>query len=325
MIGLKAYSSRSRIFLLLVTGIFLTTLFTYTYAKKNKKDAVVCSTKVVTPGRIIFVSGSCSAGKSSMVNILAKKLDAQTFAFDEIVMPEILKKFITKHYGKVLSFFVSGVVMRNFFTAVDFLSEKQKYEFQVKFYNDLKDGMALEPTKKMYRAARQAALNGHNVVIESPLYLWNGVDFLSCLNEFDGTRITYVLAYCPWNNLVDRIKHRNITAKKQDRRELNWVLVNFIHTFEISPQDYGKHTLECVSGCDVHRVITEYAKPEYKKKRLRLVSETKQIVLDAFPRDDHYYVYPRFSYDLIINTTANTPEQGAVVVLNYVQKKVITC
>ena len=54
-------------------------------------------------GRIIFVTGSCSSGKSSMSQIIAQRLNAQYFAFDEYVMPLILKKFVTKHYGKVLA------------------------------------------------------------------------------------------------------------------------------------------------------------------------------------------------------------------------------
>jgi chloramphenicol 3-O-phosphotransferase len=307
---------------ILVTGIFLGISCIDSNADGNKQDVGVCSS-AVQPGRIIFVTGSCSAGKSSMANVIAQKLDAKSFAFDEYVMPEILKKFITKHYGKFVAFFVSGFVMRNFFTAIDFLSEKKKYAFQLKFYNDLREGMAIEPTRKMYREAKRVALTGRNVVIESPLYLWNGVDFLQCLDEFNGVPVTYTLAYCPWNTLVDRIKHRNIVAKKKNRRELNWVLVNFIDNFEISPKNQGKHSLEYVSGGDVHRVIAEYVKPQYKKNKLRIVAETQQVVLKAIPQDIHYYVCPRFNYDLTINTTQHTPEQGAAVVLDYVHKNEI--
>jgi len=292
----------------------------------NNKD-ILRSTVLEQPslkqgqqGRIIFVTGSCSAGKSSMAREIAQKLHAKSFNFDEYVMPLILKKFVEKHYGKFLAFFVSGLVMRNFFTAVNFLSEKSKYKFQIKFYNDLKEGMAIEPTLKMYRAVKRVALQGQDVVVESPLHLWDGVDFLSCLNEFDEMDITYVLAYCPWNDLIDRIKQRNLSKNKKTHRELDWVVINYMHCFDISPDYKGGHFLEYLNGKDVHNVIAEYSQPKYKKKRMCLLSETQHAALKSFPKDIGYYVYPRFDYDIIVNTKTHTPEQGADVVLDYIKK-----
>ncbi len=273
------------------------------------------------PGQIIFVTGSCSSGKTSMAKIIAQKLNAKSFTYDDYVMPVVLKKFITKHYGKFLAFFISGLVMRNFFSFIDFLSDKRKYAFQKKFYKDIKEGLADEPTIHMYQEVKKAAQQGHDVVVESPIYLWGGIDFLQCLEEFKGTNITYVLAYCPWNDLIDRIKKRNSSSNKKNRRELDWVLGNYVPYFEFSPDNHGKHPLEYVSGTNVHSIITEYAQPHYKKKHLRLLPETQQAVLQACPKDTIYHIYPHFAYDLTINTTVNTPEQGATFVVDYIQKK----
>ncbi len=272
-------------------------------------------------GKIIFVTGSCSAGKSSMAKIIAQKLNAKSFAFDEYVMPLILKKFITKHYGKFLAFFISGLVMRNFFTAVNFLSDKSKYKFQKKFYDDLKGGMAIEPTLKMYREVKKLAMQGQNVVIESPIHLWDGVDFVSCLSEFDEMDITYVLAHCPWNSLMDRIKQRNLSKNKKTHRELDWVVINYMYCFDISPDYNGERFLEYVNGGDVHKIIREYSQPKYKKKHMCLLSETQHVALKAFPKNIGYYVYPRFDYDIIINTKTHNPEQGAQAVLDYIKDK----
>lgn len=273
-----------------------------------------------TPGRIIFVSGSCSSGKSSMAKIIAEKLNAKSFAFDEYVMPLILKAFITKHYGKTVAFFVNKLVMRNFFSSVNFLSEKQKYKFQLKFYNDLQHGMANEPTKKMYREVKRVASQGRDVVVEAPIFLWGGVNLLSCLSEFDGTNITYVLAYCPWDELINRIKKRNSSPNKKNHRELDWVLINFPSTLKILPDYQGNSFLEYISGENVHKTVAEYSQLKYKKKRLHLLAETQYAVLQAFPRDDdYYYVYPRFDYDITVNTKINTPEQGADIVLDHIK------
>lgn len=267
-------------------------------------------------GKIIFVNGSCSSGKSSIVKILAQKLNAKTFAFDELVMPIVLKKFITKHYGKFLAFFINGFVMRNFFSSIDFLSEKTKYKFQIKFCNDLRAGLAVEPTKKMYRDAKNAADLGGNVVIESPLFLWDGVDFLNCLSEFEGANISYVLAYCPWNDVVERLKKRNSSPNKKVHRELDWVVGNYMNCFDISPDYRGKNYLEYIESSNVRKVVAEYAQPQYKKKQLHLMAETQNIALQKFPQDIGYYIYPRFKYNLTVNTKINTSEQGAALILD---------
>jgi dephospho-CoA kinase len=272
-------------------------------------------------GRIIFITGSCSAGKSSMSRIVAQKLQAKYFAFDEYVMPLILKKFITKHYGKVLAYFVSGMVMRNFFSSVNLLSEKSKHKFQLKFLADLRAGMAVEPTSKMYKEAKKVAALGQDVVVESPIFLFDGVTCLESLKEFDGASVTYVLAYCPWEHLIARIKKRNALSDKKNRRELDWVLGNYVQCIEPSVEYKGPGFLEQLGGSTVHAVVEQYSRSEYKKQRMCLLGETQEAVLSTFPTDAKYYVYPRFDYNVIVNTKAYAPCQGAAMVLGYLNKK----
>jgi dephospho-CoA kinase len=283
----------------------------------NSTTLSTTESQLPSQGKIIFITGSCSSGKSSIAKIIAQKMDAKVFAFDEYVMPIVLKKFIANHYGKFLAFFISGLVMRNFFTTINLLGEKRKYAFQLKFYNDLQHGLATDPTSKMYREVKKTALQGKNVVVESPLYLWGGIDFISCLKELEGTNITYVLAYCPWNDLVDRIKQRNSSKNKKIRRELDWALGNYMHTFEASDTYRDDKFLEYLSGNQVNNIITEYAKPSYKKKHLKLLNETQQIAHEKFSLNANYYIYPRFTYNVLVNTKNNTPEQGAALVLEH--------
>jgi chloramphenicol 3-O-phosphotransferase len=316
------------IFLAKTFSIQASSMQTFSMAPEERKKNVVHDAALEwrtlpqkPQGRIIFVDGSCSSGKSSMAKIIAEKLHAKSFNFDEYVMPLILKKFITKHYGKFLAFFISGFVMRNFFKMINLLSEKKKYQFQKKFYNDLRDGLAIEPTLKMYRAVKKVALQGRDVVVESPIFLWDGVDFLDCLKTFDGTNITYVLAYCPWDDLISRIQKRNLSKSKRIRRELDWVVINYMYCFDITPEFQGEHFLECLNGKNVHDVITEYSQAKYKKKRMCLLSETQSLALQKFPEDIGYYIYPRFNHDITVNTKIHSPEEGAQVVLDYINNK----
>jgi hypothetical protein len=257
-----------------------------------------------------------------MARILAQKLNAKSYAFDEYVMPIVLKKFVTKHYGRFLAFFINGWIARNFFKFVTLLSDKTKYKMQVKFYNDLKGGMAIEPTSKMYREVKKVALQGHNVVVESPLFLWDGVDCLQSLPELEGTNLTYVMAYCPWSDLVDRIKKRNASHAKRNHRELDWVMINYMHSLEIATDCSHKPLLEHLRGEDVYAVIDKNSQPCYKKQHMCLVSETQQLAHQKFPdKDADYYIYPRFNYNVTINTQRHSPEQGAGIVLDYLAQQ----
>lgn len=218
-------------------------------------------------------------------------------------------------------FFINGLVMRNFFTSIDFLSEKKKHEMQIKFYNDLKQGLALEPTERMYREVKELALQGRNVVVESPLHLWEGVDLVSCLTQLDGVNVIYVLAYCPWNDLINRIKQRNSSKNKKIHRELDWALINFVHCYEVCPEYRSNNFLECMNGKNAQETIAEYSQPQYKKKRLHLLAETQQAVLQSFSQPTNYYIYPRFDYNITVNTKMHSPEQGAAVVLDSIGSK----
>ena len=306
-------------------------IFTYLFIAAGMMCAATASAQknqstptTVTPGKVIFLTGSCSAGKSSMARILAKKLNAKSFAFDEYVMPKVLKKFVTKHYGRFVAFFINGWVARNFFKTVTFLSEKKKHELQVQFYNDLKGGIAIEPTSRMYREVKKLAMQGHNVVVESPLFLWDGVDCLQSLPELEGTNLTYVLAYCPWNDLVDRIKKRNASSNKRNHRELDWVMINYMHSLEIVNDCKREPFLEHLRGEEAYNVINTYSQRCYKKQRMCLAPETQQLAHQKFPtKDCDYYIYPRFNYNVTINTRMHSAEQGANVVLDYMMQKEI--
>ena len=269
-------------------------------------------------GRIIFITGSCSSGKSSLARLVAQDLNAPYYAFDEYVMPIVVKKMVEKTVGKFFAFFITKLVVRNFFTFVGLLSEKRKYAFQKKFYDELKKGIAIEPTIKMYNEVRRVALSGQDVVVEAPLHLGDGVDCLRSLSVFKGLKVNYILAYCPWENLVERIEQRNKSSNKKTHRELDWALGNFVHYFNASTI-YHLDAIDNVQGSTVKNALELYAQPRCKKKRLRILQETKQATLQIFQTDGTYYVYPRLSYDLIINTKTYSPAQGAEKVLGFLR------
>lgn len=274
-----------------------------------------------SPGRVIFITGSCSSGKSSLSKIVSQELNANYFAFDEYVMPRMMKKMVEKRVGKILAFFVTKLFMRNFFTFVGFLSDKTKYEFQKQFLEELRGGIAIEPTLRMYQQVRYIALQGQDVVIEAPLHLGDGIDCEGSLAVLEGLDVLYVLAYCPWQKLVERIEQRNKTKDKRTHRELDWAIGNFLHCFEISPI-HKPGAIDHIQGDIVRNAVVDYAtSPIYKKKRLRILDETMQETLQVFKDNREYYIYPKRNYDLIINTGAYSAAQGAAMILDFMMDK----
>jgi hypothetical protein len=143
------------------------------------------------------------------------------------------------------------------------------------------------------------------------------VDCLKSLPEFDGADVTYVLAYCPWDDLVSRVKKRNSSKNKKMHRELDWAVINYMFCFDISSNYQGDNSLEYLNASSVHKVIEKYSQFKYKKKRMCLFSETRNAALKTFPEDIGYYIYPKFRYNITVNTKMHTPGQAATVVLDY--------
>lgn len=272
-------------------------------------------------GRVILITGSCSSGKSSLARLVAQDIDASYFAFDEYVMPIVLKKMVEKTVGKFVAFFITKLVVRNFFRFVGLMSDKKKYKFQKKFYNELKNGIAIEPTMKMYRAVRSVAESGRDVVIEVPLQLGDGVDCLSSLSVLTGLDVSLILAYCPWSELVHRIEQRNSSPNKKIHRELDWALGNFNHCFDISTQ-YHPDAIDSIQGSVVKNALESYAQSQGIRKRRRIMEETQQETLQCFATDEMYYIYPKLAYDLIVNTKTYNQNQAAQQVLDFLRNRI---
>ena len=92
-----------------------------------------------------------------------------------------------------------------------------------------------------------------------------------------------------------------------------------MYAFNISLHYQGDGSLECLNGDDVHKVVEKYSQSKYKKKRMCLCSMTQDVAYETFPDDVSYYIYPRFAYNITVNTKSHSPKQGAAVVLDYVK------
>jgi len=168
----------------------------------------------------------------------------------------------------------------------------------------------------MYQEIRATALTGQNVVVDSLTHLGDNVDCLSSLSELKDLNVMFVLVYCPWKNLVERIEQRNKSADKKNRRELDWALSNFAHYFDASAHHHP-HAIDAIQGDYVKEVVAVYAHPQYKKRGLKIMNETKKASLQLFKTGGTQYIYPRLAYDLIINTKEYNPTQAATIVLDF--------
>lgn len=293
-----------------VVGLF------FIVVSSNAKNIPNTLNKPCKPGRIIFITGSCSAGKTSLAKIIAKNLKAESFAFDEFAMPIIIKRFIAKYHGKLVAKIVIGIAMHKFFSSVSVLREKTKHKFKRKFLADLKRGLAIEPTIRMYEKVKETVSKGYDVVVESPLCLFNGVTCFECLEVLKDMDITYVLVYCPWDHLVKRLEKCNRSKDSKNHREIDWVLGNYVQYIEPSLEYRNPYFLEQVNGEHVHSDIEKYVKFKHTRQRKYFLEEARQAVLTTFPTKSMCYVYPRFVYDIIIDTSMYSPAQGASVVLH---------
>jgi len=99
----------------------------------KRSDSHFAQHNVIQPGRIIFITGSCSAGKSSLTKLVAQQLHAKTFAFDEYVIPKVLNNLMEQYVGKLFASFFTTILMRNFLPSLTFSVRKQNMRFKKNF------------------------------------------------------------------------------------------------------------------------------------------------------------------------------------------------
>lgn len=288
------------------------------------------------PPVIIYLKGTCSSGKTSFTQSIAKQCDIEIVDEDSIMQSSYVQAVKNRFPDKFthIAHVISG---NNFYHALrekDILfkkdalnadclvAQKALSEIQEELNNSQnqfwKQKVSNEINNKVIENLTEAIKKNKNVILDSWYLKESDIKKL-----FPEIKLLTLLLYCPLSIAFDRLQTRNETAllheNLQEKRYLRQLLGSFSAIYEISTNPALK--LQEISRSDLEQTFntllqfidndSEFVqKPifTFAKLSLQQFLQMKSKFLKPLESTsgDVFYISPQKQYDLIIdNSTSN--------------------
>jgi chloramphenicol 3-O-phosphotransferase len=260
------------------------------------------------PGTVILLNGTSSAGKSTMLRELPKVLEGswKTVEGDDFVLL-IIQKLIDHLNDKF------GIE-----TTYDELNDTcGKLMEEGKITQQWIDDFArqYDVNDLMFKKIHEHIRCGHNVVLDTVICEpieedSDEYDFNGYFNELGLYNVAFILVYCPFTTLVERVRMRNESGVAKERREYG-VPIQFFRAMYKAAQPGDTPILDTLTRVEVRRLLETYVRSECeteKESNEFLSTVLKNLSLD---RNESIRVTPRLKYDFIVNTGTHSSEECA--------------
>jgi dephospho-CoA kinase len=293
-------------------------------------------------GRIIFLYGTSSSGKSSICKGIKKLaphylIDSLDKAHDRDLV-NVLRNFFPKELEDIQK----AIAIHNIATAIFFDKNEEEFHFlkessielrirakeaclrireqQGKVTEKLNPKRAVED---MFESAFRNSKKGKTVIIDSPDFkhfiLYKESVLFNC-------PLFLGLVYCPFSVLSQRIDQRNKVAMNKKKflqaRYGIFPFLQFADLYEAIPST-NNITLGRLYREEVKYVIEKHAKIYAKKVNInsrKFINNCQENLLGLLhfsnPSFNSVNIAPRYPYDIIFNTLEETPEGSAGVLLS---------
>jgi chloramphenicol 3-O-phosphotransferase len=245
-----------------------------------------CSSQVTShsTGNIIVLNGTSSSGKSSIAKVFTKENNYVYDAFDN-------------HADKVLA---------------KWIAQKRATSWQSN-----PQALTYETRLEVLADAQELAAAGNNVLID--MLFDQASDYQLIVNKLKRFNPKFVLVYCPFQVLAERVEARNASGIKSEQRNLSQALSRFGKIYKSAPSGIDE-----LSRADFNAAV-KLAKRDFKdpKKYQEFVVELKQNLGFANHTVQTVKIAPRLHYDLIVNTGKNSPQKCAAQIASYLKARAV--
>lgn len=283
--------------------------------------------------KIVFLYGTCSAGKSSLSAHIASQENWKVVAslyWD--YLPQIIEERFPEQYMYITQAIshenITYAVYRNYIVFNDDASDIQKDKALESMYvvqdallknQDAHKAHMQEFKQYTYDVLTSSFASGMSTVIDLAWYV--------CLEEikelYDGP-ITQALVYCPFEVVMQRIVQRNQKAVADDtavnRRFFKEGISTFLRLYDFSEDARG--AIDTISQDSLEQTFELIAAhigeqhPHIKELSLIELEEQKARLLEKFVHASTLYVVPRIVYDVLVNTQELAPLAAAEKIIN---------
>ncbi len=238
-----------------------------------------------TTGTIVILNGTSSAGKSSIIKVLHPTYQNSCIF---VSLDDFIKTYMIK-----CSF--------------------QEIEWDLLF-------------NAFYKHAKQLSKNNTTMFIDTVQFDAHYDHYSSIL----GQQTIKILVYCPLDAVIDHVEKRNNSSDKDEKRTINQAFDQFqnIYKRQDSPNETVvdriqtssmKHALQ-IAEQEVQQLMKEAGKsPEEIKKNIQSFVKpfVEQFKLDTLDEITLTTIHP---WDLIINSSINSPEESAQIITDYLKQ-----
>ncbi len=263
---------------------------------KNLEDNLVSAETSTKPGTIIILSGTSSAGKSSVVKELQK------IYHDEF---------------QVL-------------TIDDFMRSHPEIEALSNASNDDEEDEIFERiVTDFYHHIKQMSQRGNKILIDTVQCLQS--EWTRCHTILGSENVIQILDYCTLPVIISHVKKRNTSGDSLEKRSIRQAFDQFYDLYRLQESSDDqvvdhmhasrmKHALHQV---DKERKQFDIEFPESIDKRAQKWQKFSHDFIDQFKLDEmkKINIACKYQYDFIVDTGVNTPQVAAHKIADYLETK----
>jgi|SaaInlStandDraft_4_1057021.scaffolds.fasta_scaffold12265_2 chloramphenicol 3-O-phosphotransferase len=264
-------------------------------------------------GTVIFLNGTSSSGKTAL-----------TAALQNIFEKQWEKVNVDEDYSEP---FMQA--------AINYIKEKTGVEVTTDNLNEVAEQLTKEGklTKKddeaiyalekqiymkMLQKVKDYATEGKLVIFD--MLVENERNLRNCYEPLRGLNVAFILAYCPFTELAQRVKKR---TSEKDPRTFTQVFVQFSHLYKAAQPGntpiLGTLTAEEVKqNCELAKQDEPWI---FEEMELSSFDELTPTVLKNLSLDINksIQVTPRLKYDLVVDTGIHSPQECALQIKQFLE------
>ncbi len=179
-----------------------------------------------------------------------------------------------------------------------------------------------------YTEIKDVALAGQNIIVDTVLYHDHYAAYDDLLTNRDQKnkpiKLIKILVYCSIDSIVDHVRKRNELSNSLDHRTVHQALIGFLSLYTIKNAKHSTmiDTIDSLQAKIALKKAMSTIHPQ-AHKYLKRLAKINQKVMHQFNLNkvNKVTIYPQHSWDLIVNTSNQTPEQLAQQIADFIQSK----
>ena len=250
----------------------------------------------IEPGTIIILSGTSSAGKSSIVKELQK---------------------IYRNEFKVL-------------TIDDFMRSHPDIEALCNASSDNQEAeIYARLSTDFYNHIKRMSQHGYKILIDT--VQCEKSEWIRCNTILGSENVIQILDYCSLPVIISHVKKRNTSGEPLEKRSMFQAFDQFYDLYKLQEsssdqvvdQMHSFRMKNALQQVDKERKQFDIEYPESIDKRAQRWQKLSHDFIEQFKLDEMKKITltTKHSYDFIVNTSVNSPEQSAHKIANFLETK----